>query len=96
MASGRYDYGVNIVSHKGKTITTSLGSTMDDFISTIDTKYEYNIGSIPLGHDIRPDLTSYTFYDTVSRWWLLLQYNNIEDPFEGYEAGTLIKIPDIK
>lgn len=96
MTNTRYNYGVNKVTHKGKVITTSVGSEMDDFISTIENKYQYKIGSVPSEHDVRPDLTSFLFYDTVSRWWLMLQYNNINDPFEGYTAGASIKIPELK
>ena len=92
MAQTRYNEGVITVSHKGKDITTSVGSQMDDFISTMDTRYTYQIGKIPAEHDVRPDLTSFVFYDTVSRWWLMLQFNNINDPFEGYTAGIFIKI----
>jgi hypothetical protein len=95
MAQTRYNEGVITVSHKGKDITTSVGSQMDDFISTMDTRYTYQIGKIPAEHDVRPDLTSFVFYDTVSRWWLMLQFNNINDPFEGYTAGKFIKIPNL-
>lgn len=95
MRNSRYNLGVNTVEHKGNLITTSVGSDMDDYLSTIENKFTYQIGVIPQGHDIRPDLTSYVFYDTVSNWWLLMQYNNINDPFEGYTAGTSIKIPNM-
>ena len=95
MAQTRYNEGVITVSHKGKDVTTSVGSQMDDFISTMDTRYTYEIGKIPSEHDVRPDLTSFVFYDTVSRWWLMLQFNNITDPFEGYTAGKFIKIPNL-
>jgi len=95
MASSRYDIGLNTVNHKGKTVTTSLGSAMDDYIETLEKRFTYEIGVIPNAHDIRPDLTSYVFYDTVSKWWLLMQYNNIEDPFEDYTAGSVIKIPNM-
>ena len=91
----RYQYGVSTIVHKGKPVTTSVGSTMDNFIANIETKYGFSVGSIPIEHEFRPDLTSYIFYDSVTLWWLLLQYNNINDPFEGFGAGTKIKIPNI-
>lgn len=93
MANSRYDYGMNTIKHKGVDVTTSLGSDMDDFIEGMEKRYTHEIGKIPPEHDVRPDLTSFLFYDTVSRWWLLMQYNNIIDPFEGYTASTSIKIP---
>jgi hypothetical protein len=95
MASSRYDFGVTTISHKGAKVTTSVGSPMDNFIRDLDDSYTFEVGTIPVEHGIRPDLTSFLFYDTVSRWWLLLQYNNINDPFEGYTAGTTVKIPNI-
>lgn len=36
---------------------------------------------------------SYKFYNTVELWWLICKFNNIKDPFEFPEAGTVIKIP---
>ena len=95
MAYSRYDYGVQTIQHKGANVTTSVGTQMDDFIKNIEREYTYQLGKIPSEHDVRPDLTSFIFYDTVSRWWLMLQYNNINDPFEGYTAGTTIKIPNL-
>jgi hypothetical protein len=91
----RYNYGVSTIIHKGKPVTTSLGSSMDDFITKLDSSFSFEVGSVPVEHEYRPDLTSYIFYDTVTLWWMLLQYNNIEDPFEGFGAGEVIKIPNI-
>lgn len=95
-AKSRYRYGEARITHKGKVVNTSVGSEMDDFIADIENRYTFKIGNIPAPHDVRPDLTSNTFYDTVGYWWLMLQYNNINDPFEGYTAGASIKIPNLR
>lgn len=94
-SKSRYNKGVSVISHKGHNITTSVGSDMDSLIENIGSNFTFQVGTIPAEHDCRPDLTSYIFYDTVSYWWFLLQYNNINDPFEGFEAGTNIKIPNL-
>jgi len=91
----RYKFGVNTVKHKGKDITTSVGSEMDNLIENIESLYNFEYGRIPSEHDSRPDLTSYIFYQTVGYWWMLMQYNNITDPFEGFAAGNIIKIPKL-
>jgi len=95
MARSRYQFGEANILHKGKVVNTSVGTAMDDFIANIEKRYTFEIGAVPAAHDVRPDLTSYLFYDTVGYWWLPLQYNNINDPFEGFTAGTVIKIPNL-
>ena len=92
----RYDYGGIAIQHKGVSVTTSVGSKMDDLIEGIEKKYDYTIGKIPLNHGYRPDLTSYTFYLSPKYWWLLMQYNEITDPFEQFYPGRSIKIPKVQ
>jgi hypothetical protein len=91
----RYDYGKTTVLHKGKKITTSLGSEYDDLLEDIENSFEYEIGKIPYYHDSRPDLTSYIFYDSPRYWWLLLHANALEDSFNFYDKGDLIRIPKL-
>lgn len=43
----------------------------------------------------RPDLISYKVYGTVKYWWLILSYNNIENPYIDLEIGQLLKMPNI-
>lgn len=93
--ASRYDYGVKEIKHKGKTITTSLGTGMDDIAADIPNNYQYQIGQIPVYHANRPDLTSYTFYDSPQYWWLLLHFNVIDDPFEGFNSGDFIRVPKL-
>lgn len=96
MPLSRYELGEANILHKGKVVNTSVGTPMDNLIQNIETTYNFQLGAIPAAHDVRPDLTSNLFYDTVGYWWLTLQYNNINDPFEGFTAGTVIKIPNLR
>lgn len=91
----RYQYGVVSVRHKDKDITTSVGTEMDDFIENINQTFSYTLGKVPMSHDKRPDLTSFTFYDSPKYWWMIMQYNNFTDPFEDLAKGTTLKIPKI-
>lgn len=91
--ASRYDYGVKEVKHKGKTVTTSVATEMDDIVAQIPANYTYQLGQVPVYHGNRPDLTSYTFYDSPQYWWFLLQFNAIDDPFENFNSGDFIRIP---
>lgn len=93
--ASRYDYGVKEIKHKGKSITTSLASDMDDIISEIPNNYAFEVGQIPIYHANRPDLTSNTFYDSPAFWWFLLHFNAIDDPFEKFNTGDFIRIPKL-
>ena len=96
LSLSRYYFGVNEVAHKGVTTTTSLGSEADDFIENLNKRVSYKSGKIPIEHGYRPDLTSHIFYDSVRYWWMLLQYNNINDPFEGFKVQDRILIPKLR
>ena len=89
----RYSLGVSFIEHKGVTVSTSVGSDMDDKIETMPTDYEYKLGKVPLMFENRPDNIANIFYDSPKYWWLLMQYNGFNDPFEFFNAGEEIKIP---
>lgn len=91
----RYNYGVALIEHKGKIVSTSVGTSYDNIVSEIKKTYTAQAGKVPAAHANRPDLTSDIFYDSSKYWWLLLQYNNVPDPFEGFNAGDDIAIPKI-
>lgn len=90
----RYYFGVSEVKHKGVVTNTSLGSSADFLMDRLS-DIPYRNGRVPIEHGYRPDLTSNTFYETSRYWWLLLRYNDMKDPFEDYQPGTNIKIPDV-
>lgn len=43
----------------------------------------------------RPDVLSYTFYGTPYLKDFILLANNIIDPFQEFEIGSIIRIPDL-
>ena len=91
-----YMLGKTIFYHKDRPVSTSVGSIdADAAIASLDRIYEYDVGYIPAGYEHRPDLISDIFYDTPEYWWLLLLFNNIIDPFEGFRAGDRILIPKL-
>ena len=88
----RDKFGMITVQHKGKKITTSVGSTSYEGTFAGQSSNMLN-GRVPKGYEHRPDLISNVFYYTPAYWWLLLLYNNIDDPFEGLNVGDQIKVP---
>tara|TARA_Y100000310_G_C20673153_1_gene811398 strand:- start:2110 stop:2412 length:303 start_codon:yes stop_codon:yes gene_type:complete len=90
----RFSVGSDPVTHRGhNTITTVGNKDSDKFIETLDSSFEYQVGFIPAGYEHRPDLISNIFFGTPAYWWLLLEVNNITDPFEGFNVGDRILIP---
>lgn len=89
-----YKVDVNFVSHKEKSIATSLNTTLDQYLKEIQ-KNGYRIGYIPVGYEHRPDLISDLFYETTSYDWLILMFNNIKDPFQELNVNDRILIPNI-
>lgn len=43
----------------------------------------------------RLDLIAYKHYKNPNLWWVIAQANNIFDPFQDLEVGTLLRIPNI-
>jgi hypothetical protein len=43
----------------------------------------------------RPDLISFKAYGTPNLWWVIYEYNNIQDPLFGMKIGQLIRIPSL-
>ena len=41
----------------------------------------------------RPDLISHKAYGTVRYWWVVLSYNNIQNPFTDIEIGDILELP---
>jgi len=82
--------------HRDRPTAIAAGSTGFD-ISEIDLEalYNFEIAYVIPGYEHRPDLISDIFYDTPEYWWLILFYNNIDDPFEGLNIGDQIKIPKL-
>jgi len=90
----RYNYGIEYINHKGRLVTTSVGSKYDDFLIRLN-GVESRAGRVPPMFIGRPDLISDVFYDTPGYWWYPMQFNSYFDPFENLQAGATISIPDL-
>lgn len=94
MAISRYDFGEVVYSHRGVSVNSTVGSIQQDRRITANNLL-YDVGYIPAGFEHRPDLISNIFYNTPAYWWVILEVNNITDPFEGLNVGDRILIPKI-
>jgi len=91
--TSRYKAGVVHYTHRGKVITSTVGSRrFDQYINTLSEGI-YTIGKVPAGYDSRPDLISHLFFGKTDSWWKLMLINNIPDPFEGLAIGNQILLP---
>jgi hypothetical protein len=86
-----YMLGEVNISHRSKSTKTGVGSI--GFDSLDRGSYDFDVAYVITGYEHRPDLISDVFYSTPAYWWLILLYNNIDDPFEGLNVGDQIKIP---
>lgn len=43
----------------------------------------------------RPDLLSHRVYGTPELWWVIFDFNEIQDPITQLKIGQLLRIPDI-
>tara|TARA_R110000751_G_scaffold55062_7_gene118179 strand:- start:2817 stop:3128 length:312 start_codon:yes stop_codon:yes gene_type:complete len=91
----RYQYGVTAITHKGKTITTSIHTPFMDSIDPTSPNSQHDVAKIKQYVKHRPDTISDIFYNSSAYWWYILLYNNINDPFEGLNSSTKILIPQI-
>lgn len=92
-----YLYGYETYLHKNVPVTSVVGNkNYDVFVTNLDNKFEYKVGYVPVGYQHRPDLISNLFYDTPGYWWILMQVNNVIDPFDGFNVGDQIRIPILK
>lgn len=68
-----------------------LYNTLSAFVETHTPSY-YRVNV----HDVsQPDLISKKMYDTERFWWVICLFNQIENPLEDIEEGTILKIPSI-
>jgi hypothetical protein len=89
-----YTVGSTQVEHRGKIITTSLHTGVNEYLINLE-KVEMDVGYIPAGYEHRPDLISNLFYNTVTKDWLIMMFNNIKDPFQQLNVGDRILLPKI-
>ena len=88
--------GSDLIEHRAATVLSVVASkSYNTFLTNINALYEYKIGFVPAGYAHRPDLISNLFFGTPAYWWLLMEVNNVTDPFEGFDVGDRILIPQI-
>ena len=58
-----------------------IPQALTDFNITLDAKYDQN-----------PDLLSEDLYGTTKLEWLILQFNNIIDPWTEFRTGSTIRL----
>ena len=44
---------------------------------------------------LRPDLISYSVYNTVEYWWIIMYCNRIQNPFTDLVSGMILTIPNL-
>lgn len=87
--------GYTTNTHKGVNIASALNSQKYEAFLQSMNGMPYNVGYIPPGYEHRADLISNLFYNTPTFDWIILQFNNISDPFQGLNVGDRILIPII-
>ena len=93
--SSRYNFGGIIYIHRGKPVTSCVGSTKWDTYYLGLLNENYDLGSVPPEVAHRPDTIAQIWTGTPYMWWQFLCINNIYDPFESLKAGDPILIPYI-
>ena len=92
--ASQYTLGEVAIPHRSKTTNSAVGSDGFDMSARVlEGSYDFETAYVIPGYEHRPDLISDVFYKTSEYWWLILLYNNIDDPFEGLNVGDQIKIP---
>ena len=64
-------------------------------LSNFKPRYRVSYHRVNGADEQRPDLISYQVYGTVKYWWLILSFNGIQNPFTGFAAGDVIKLPNV-
>ena len=94
---GPYFIGQETILHKDAKVTTTFSNLeYEKFLVRVESELiGVVVGFIPNGYEHRPDSISNVFYGTPSNWWLLMEVNNIFDPYEELNVGDQILIPKI-
>lgn len=93
MENGHYSIGSVSYRHKGKIIKSIVGSPAAiDHIKNLNPE-DFEVGYIPNGYEHRPDLISWVYHDTPSRFWSIMFYSNLPDAFEDFQVGSRILTP---
>jgi hypothetical protein len=96
---GREAQNLITIIHKGKAITTSVGSKPYENLYGglgVHLNFPLTAGFIPPGYEHRPDLIANLFSNSSTAWWRICEVNNIFDNFEQLKSKTKIYLPGVK
>ena len=79
--------------HKGKPISTSVGSLEYEIIVDRLLAKNNRLGGVRIGYEHRPDLMSNLFFDSPHSWWVICEMNAVTDPFEDLNISDELKLP---
>ena len=82
------------ITHKGKTILTSVGSTIYENSTSNADNSMFRAGFVPAGYDHRPDLISNLFFGNSDNWWTVMEINGLSDPFESLNIQDEVRLPN--
>jgi hypothetical protein len=94
----RAGFGLITIVHRGKPITTSVGSRRYESLYcglSSSRRFSKKLGTIPFGYEHRPELISYLFLGSAVSWWEIMEKNSIFDVFEQMNTGDNIFIPGV-
>lgn len=79
-------------------LTTNLVDGINEYnLSSINIKdytfSRFDYTRVLKGEYCRPDLLCYRIYGTIEYWWILLEINNISNPWDDLVEYTYIKYP---
>lgn len=73
------------------------------YFNTIDNRYQYGVGTnlrTDTAHKVHKviegdtlDTLALYYYNNPTYFWIIAEYNRIQDPYEQLEIGSRIKIP---
>lgn len=86
--------GKTTITHKSRGISTTIHSDdYREFINKLEEK-PFKLVKVTSGEEARPDVIAFNYYGSSQYYWLVMETNNITDPYEGLVAGDVIKIID--
>lgn len=91
----RYSAGGILYFHKGKKITSSVGSPAFDAFTHGLVNQSYQLGTVPPEYAHRPDLIASVWLGSTEYWWQIMIINGIFDPFESLNRGDPILLPKV-
>tara|TARA_R100000458_G_C8198779_1_gene189972 strand:- start:289 stop:603 length:315 start_codon:yes stop_codon:yes gene_type:complete len=91
-SKGPYEVGTNTIKHKDKEIETVLNSK--EYLAFINdlNERDFRLVKVGRGEEHRPDLLANRYYNSPMYYWVIMETNDITDPYESLNSGDIIKI----